>query len=594
MPRLASRVPPWWLLAGGAVILLLGLLLVTRPLTSLALLAGYVGASAIASGVLDLTRPHAHRWWGSLSAVLWILGGLAVLLWLGRGLDSVANVIALLLVVGGLVSFADALRGRISERVLAVVWGAAQLAFGVFALSWPDVTTLVTALVFGVRTVAFGVALVVRALRDLGSADRATPPPPAAARRAVLWADAGRWALSVVLVGAVAAGWSLNDWFEEGAPVVDGFYSAPDPLPRAPGVLLREDGFAGREPAGGDVRRILYTTRDAAGRIVPASGFVIFPEGQETRTLRPAVVWAHGTTGVARGCAPSLTDSAATKWAIPGVDDALARGWVVVAPDFPGQGADGVFPYLIGRGEAHAALDAVRAARAVQGVDLDGKVAVWGHSQGGHAAMWTSTIADDYAPELRIVGTAALAPAADPLALARVLTAGGGSPELSVLISWVLVPYSETYPDVELPDYVTAGGRQIVREMTMRCPTEPGILVSVLAALGVSEDRPLYRGDLTGGALGRRLAQNAADGPLGSPVFLAWGRDDEVIPPGLQRRLFSQLCDAGEQVRRLEYRGIHHQDLLQPRAPMAPMLVAWTQARFDGARPVDDCRAEAG
>lgn len=588
LPHITARTAPGWLLAVGGVCLTLGLLLVTRPLTSLVVLAAYVGLSAIATGVLGLVSRRAAKWWDRPVAILWMLAGLAVFFWIGRGLEYLSDAIAGLLVVGGVASLLDVFRGRISERVLAVAWGGAQLALGVLALSWPDMTLLLTAFVFGLRTTAFGATMLIRGAAALVRRDRGETGPPERSRAAEAWSAAGRYALSVLVVAVVVAGWSVSDWIAEGSPVVDAFYDTPDVLPTEPGVLIREGGFTGRHPSGATVRRILYTTTDNRGRVVPASGFVIIPD-RDVRTLRPAVVWGHGTTGVARGCAPSLQDATATRWAIPGLDRAIDNDWVVVAPDYPGQGAEGDFPYLVGEGEGRSMLDAVRAARAVEDVDLNGQLAVWGHSQGGHAALWTSQIAPTYAPEFRVVGTAALAPAADPPGLAAVLTSGRASAGLSVFVSWVLVPYALAYDDVRLSDYVAPGARSIVREMTTRCPTEPGVVVSVIAALGVSEDRPLYPGDLTGGALGRRLAENVPTGPYGAPVFVAWGSEDDIIPPAFQRDLVTRLCDAGEQVRWLEFRGAAHQNLLQPIERMAPIVVSWTQARFEGEPPVNDC-----
>ena len=271
------------------------------------------------------------------------------------------------------------------------------------------------------------------------------------------------------------------------------------PTPAQHGSLIRIADFAGQIPRDADVRRILYTTRDAPDRPAVASALVITPKTQQT-AARPVVVWNHGTTGVARGCAPSLRDALATKWAIPGLDEAIARGWVVVASDYSGQGAPGVFPYLIGLGEARSSLDAVLAARQIKGLTLRPDVVAWGHSQGGHAALWMSSkIMSQYAPQLKIVGTAVMAPAADPLALAAEVTSSGAVAPLSVLISWVLVPYADTYPDIDLDQYIAPGSRAIVREMTQRCPSEPGVMVSVVTALGVSEDRPLFNADLTSG-----------------------------------------------------------------------------------------------
>ena len=38
---------------------------------------------------------------------------------------------------------------------------------------------------------------------------------------------------------------------------------------------------------------------------------------------------------------------------------------------------------------------------------------VWGHSQGGHAALWTGIVAPTYASDVPIAGVAAAAPASD-------------------------------------------------------------------------------------------------------------------------------------------------------------------------------------
>ena len=100
------------------------------------------------------------------------------------------------------------------------------------------------------------------------------------------------------------------------------------------------------------------------------------------------IVWNHGTTGVAQGCAPSLRDASATKWSIPALEQALKAGWVVVASDFSGQGAPGAYPYLIGEGEARSSLDAVLAAGELRAdLTLSPDTVVWGHSQGGQAAL---------------------------------------------------------------------------------------------------------------------------------------------------------------------------------------------------------------
>jgi uncharacterized membrane protein HdeD (DUF308 family)/alpha-beta hydrolase superfamily lysophospholipase len=583
LAHFVSHAPPWVTVVIGAGALLLGLLVVTRPLTSLVLLAVYVALSAIATGVAEVVRPRGSRWASRLLAIVWVALGLGILLGLRGALQILPAAIAVLLLLGGLTSLADAVaRGRISERVLAAAWGGSQIVFVVLSFTWPDVTVLVVAVVFGLRTIVFGATQLIRVVRQSAVASR-SPARDAADergdRRLRAWQATGRYALAAVLVTASAGGWWVNEWLEDGAPVVDAFYTPPEVVPYEHGRLIRVDDYAGRAPAGGEVRRILYTTRDAAGQPAIGSGLVISPV-DPPRGARPVVMWHHGTTGVARGCAPSLRDDAATRWAIPALDDAMAQGWIVVATDYSGQGAPGVFPYLIGTGEARSSLDAVLAAREIDGLILSKRTMAWGHSQGGHAALWAARIAADYAPDVDVLGVAALAPAAEPLELAEELTSGDPNVLLAILISWVLVPYADTYDDVELSRYLAPGAAPIVREMTQRCPSEPGVVVSVATALGVSADNPLYATDLTAGPLGRRLADNAATGPWDMPLLVAWGSADEVIPPSLQQDFVTRACADDTRLRRLVYDDYEHLQILLPGSRFLPVLMRWSDERF--------------
>lgn len=597
---LLDRAPFPVAIGVGLGLVLLGALIVTRPLTSIVLLGVYVAVSAIVSGIAELltARRANGPWWPRLIATVWIVVGIAILVFLDRSLELLPTAMAVLLLVGGLASLGDALRqGTASERVLAAGWGASQIVFGILALSWPDVTVLVVAVVFGIRTVVSGGSLAVRAIRTAAARDRTAVDDGEGdgalaerrRRRTAFWAAAGRYALTILLVTVSAGGWALNGWLSDGAPVADAFYDPPENVAYEHGRLIRADEFAGTIPPNAEVTRILYTTRDAFNAPAVASALVIAPR-ERLAGARPVIAWNHGTTGVARGCAPSLRDASATHWAIPALNDAISRGWVVVASDYSGQGAPGVFPYLIGAGEARSSLDAVLAARELNGLALKSETVAWGHSQGGHAALWMSQIADRYAPQIDIRGTAVLAPVTDPLELAQEITTRDADPLLSVLVSWVLVPYADTYPEIDLQRYVAPGSRTIVREMTQRCPTEPGVMVSVLAALGVSEDRPLYVGDLTAGPLGDRLAQNAVEGPFDEPVLVAWGDADEVIPPQLQQGFVDRLCAQGDRVRWAVYGGYDHLQTLLPRSRFLPLLVGWTEARLLGLdAPDDDC-----
>src|SRR5262249_32356898 len=148
---------------------------------------------------------------------------------------------------------------------------------------------------------------------------------------------------------------------------------------------------------------------------------------------------------------------------VPALGDVLSRGWVVVATDYAGLGTAGPHPYLIGQGEGRSVLDGVRAAKQIKSLSLAGQTVVWGHSQGGHAALWTGIMAQSYAPDAHVIGVAALAPASDLNSYVHNLSVARGGVALA---SYVVGAYEQAYPDVRLNDYIYPAARIEVREMT--------------------------------------------------------------------------------------------------------------------------------
>jgi hypothetical protein len=150
---------------------------------------------------------------------------------------------------------------------------------------------------------------------------------------------------------------------------------------------------------------------------------------------------------------------------------------VLVGTDYTGLGTNGPHPYLIGEGEARSALDSVRAARQLPELKLENRTVVWGHSQGGHAALWTGAIGFSYAPDVNIAGVAALAPATDLLPL---LEAAEDTIVGKVMASFLMTAYSATYADVQFDRY--AGPDARARDMATRCLSGRGALLSILVA----------------------------------------------------------------------------------------------------------------
>jgi uncharacterized membrane protein HdeD (DUF308 family)/acetyl esterase/lipase len=581
IPGLIARAPWWVLLLVGLACVALGALLVLRPLSSLSVLAVYIGLSFIVSGIGDLLEaplsatPSVTRVIGAA----WILGGVLVLLRLGVTIDVLPVFLAVTLMVTGVLGIVAVFRGTRDQRAAALLFSLADIIFGVLALLWPDVTLLVVAVLFGVRTLVFGLGTMWSAILRARGADAA-----ASAQRPRL----ARWlrlvgAVAAIVLAVVASG--LAWAFQPGTARADAFYSAPTELPSEPGQLLRVEPFDRAVPSDADAWRILYTTTDSAGGPTVASGIVLTRAGGGA-SPRETIAWAHGTTGYATSCAPSLLDDPFTAGALPALESIIEKGWVLVATDYAGLGTAGAQPYLIGEGEGRSVLDAVRAAQQMSEVALSGETTIWGHSQGGHASLWAGQIAADYAPELDIAGVVALAPASDAIGLVEHLPRVTGG---SVFASFVAEAYFAHYPDVRRSDYLEPAARTVVKEMSTRCLSEPGVLVSVLSALSIDKDRSIFRSEPTEGALGERLRQNTPNGEIAAPLFVGQGGADPLVDPGMQRNYLAGRCAAGQQLEYHEYPGRDHMGVVSPESPLIGELLDWTSARFAGEEFTPNC-----
>ncbi len=382
--------------------------------------------------------------------------------------------------------------------------------------------------------------------------------------------------VAVVIAAIVAC------WFAVRPARPDAFYGAPSNMPGKPGVLLRAEAFTRHVPAGARAWLILYTTTRGNGSPAVASALVV-----ESRTPhagpRPIIDWAHGTSGIVPGCAPSLLPD--PFYGVPAFDALLAKGWVFVATDYTGLGTQGPHPYLIGEGEARPVLDAIRAVRQLPAAQAGNRAVVWGHSQGGHAALWAGILAPDYAPDANVAGVAALAPASDLPALIEAVKDGAPG---RVLSSYVLFTESEVYPDISFDRYVRPLVRPLARDMARRCLVGKAATFSVLEAL--LSGGSIFRIDPDQGALGAHLAQNVPRAHIGVPVLVAQGLSDDLVSPQIQARYVERQCRAGQAIDYATYAGRGHMGLVLPGTPLDRDLLRWTQARFDGAPAPQGCR----
>jgi Secretory lipase len=201
---------------------------------------------------------------------------------------------------------------------------------------------------------------------------------------------------------------------ERGAAAQGAFYQAPEQEIAGPaGTLIREEPMPF---LGGKAFRILYRSTGMHDEPIAVSGVVVVPLGPPPPSGRPIVAWAHPTTGIVPRCAPSLARFVFQQ--MQGLRDMIDRGYVVAATDYPGLGTPGP--------------------GTMPDTGASKRFAVWGHSQGGQAALFTGAIAKSYAPELDLVGVAAAAPASELITLINEDLGSTGGKNIAAMTLWVL------------------------------------------------------------------------------------------------------------------------------------------------------------
>ena len=355
----------------------------------------------------------------------------------------------------------------------------------------------------------------------------------------------------------------------------------PTEIPGRPGTLIRVWPIGGGGAGYDQAFRFIYRSTDPRGKTIPVSGAIYIPPGPLPAGGRNVIAWAHPTSGVVPDCAPSLyPERWGLVWNMP---ELMRKGYILVAPDYPGLGTEGIHPYLIGESEGRAVLDSVRAARNFANSGASNRFAVWGHSQGGHAALFTGQIAKRYAPELKLYGVAAAAPATDLVELFRDDVKTEQSLIAMALLSWA------THEKVSPDPIIVASKRKSFDETARGCLTS-------IQQLGIlsKDDKALKSGSFltidpstTHPWLG--IMQNNTPGKqrVGAPVFIAQGTADKTVNPQTTKNFAKGLCARGERVLFNSLPGVTH---IWAARNSAAATLKWMDDRFEGRPAPTSCQ----
>ena len=281
-------------------------------------------------------------------------------------------------------------------------------------------------------------------------------------------------------------------------------------------------------------KRITYVSSNSAGQKIVVSGAVITPK--VLAAVPRTVAWAHGSTGLADGCAPSTNLNVFWPEAVDAVKSYLQKGWVVAASDYPGLGSPGNHPYLVGDSQARAVIDSVRAARKMNS-RLTDQWAVSGHSQGGQTALFAGEIADTYGQGLKLRGVVAMSPVSNAEIIGTMIP---GTPGQGYLVM-ALYGLAAVDPTVN-PDTILA---QPAKDLSQVVRT--GCLEQILYAYApLTAEQLLVGGQLPETVIAKLAASaNPAQQANTAPVMLVQGTLDQDVPADLTYLLHSQVCSYG-------------------------------------------------
>jgi hypothetical protein len=359
------------------------------------------------------------------------------------------------------------------------------------------------------------------------------------------------------------------------------FYGPPRRFPRgAAGTLIRSQAVAGYGlPAGARAVRILYHSRGLNGGDVATSGVVLIPAGTPPQGGWPVIAWAHGTTGVARVCAPSLMKDVA--YGDEGLMPMVAAGFAVVATDYTGLGTPGAHQYDNKIPQANDVVYSIPAAHAAV-ADLGRKWVAIGHSQGGIAVWGVAELEarlndPDYAGAISVAGDmnfeayeAHDAVTFDPV----------------TMLYWPYAAFGikASYPSFDVKGMLTAPVLARYKDFTTK-----GCWYYAYAVMKELGERPAVKPGWDRAPEVHRYNRDSrsANKPIRGPLLVLAGDDDPSVAIANIAASVKEACAIGLPIEYRHHPGMDHDQLMDK---TTPEQLTWARDRLAGKPWTGNCR----
>jgi len=352
-----------------------------------------------------------------------------------------------------------------------------------------------------------------------------------------------------------------------------GFYSPPSPLPHAPaGTLIRSEVFAGYDlPSGAHAVRILYHSKARDGHAVATSGVVLIPGGGAPVGGWPVIAWAHGTSGVARQCAPSLMKD--MEYGSEGLMPMVAAGFAVVATDYAGLGTPGAHEYDNKIAQANDVVYSIPAAHAAVS-SLGSRWVTIGHSQGG-SAVWGVAELEATLKDMNYAGGISVAGDMD---FAWFEEHDARTYKTISAMYWPLTAFGikATYPTFDPARLLSAPFLERYPDVTQN-----GCWYYAYAVADEVATQPAVRPGWQQIPELRRYNEDnySANRPIRGPLLVLAGDDDQSVNFANIKKGVARACNSGLAVEFVHRPGLDHDPLMEK---TIDLQLAWTRDRLAG------------
>ncbi|KAK4075223.1 hypothetical protein Purlil1_12734 [Purpureocillium lilacinum] len=379
-----------------------------------------------------------------------------------------------------------------------------------------------------------------------------------------------------------------------GGPLEDDFYTIPhlgngSTSDLKAGALLKvqrvTDTTAYTIPPNTALSRIMYTTSNINGTILPATAFVLWPyhprrfmrPHEDNSGSAPVVLWAHGTSGYFASAAPSAHRSLFYGYTAPFT--LALEGYAVVAADFAGLGVSKAWSgsthahqYLNSPAAARDSLYALRAARQAFPTQLSKEFIIMGHSQGGGVAWSAAELLRNAPHQLADLveghrGTIATSPTTDLFS---------GMPQF--VLPPVGLALGSLYTGFNLSDWFTPLG--IARtELLAELDGSTSVMTQLFSEEGKEFVRPDYNETSWYSAAYESLS-NAGKKDFRGPLLVIHGTDDIYVSYNVTDQTARDTC-ASVPGSHLEFVTLPHVGHVPALDASRPYWMQWITDRFE-------------